>query len=115
MSVGCAIIEGWATLLTFSKGLQMAVFTFTNNAGKRFIWNADRKVTWAVITPMGFFEVYGNKGGAMRAVNSVMYADKTALEIVPVTVATEAELAEYLEQEKALTEFVQTNLIRHSR
>jgi hypothetical protein len=93
----------------------MAVYTFTNNAGKRFIYNTDRKITCAVVEPSGAFEVYGNKGGAMRAINSSMYADKSALEVVAVNVATEAELAEYIEQDKALTEFVHTNLIHHSR
>jgi len=93
----------------------MAIYTFTNNAGKRFIYNTDRKIAWAVITPVGAFEVYGNKGGAMRSVNSAMYADKSALEVVPVSVATEVELAEYIEQDKASTEFVRTNLIHHLR
>jgi hypothetical protein len=108
-------MEGWATLLTNTKGLQMAVYTFTNNAGQRFIYNTDRKITWAVIKPRGAFEVYGNKGGAMRAVNSAMYADKSALEVVPVTVATEAEKAEYIEQDNALTEWTRANLIHHLR
>jgi hypothetical protein len=44
-----------------------------------------------------------------------MYADKSALEVVPVSVATEVELAEYIEQDKASTEFVRTNLIHHLR
>ena len=81
----------------------MTIYTFTSEQGKRYIYNSDRKLAWAVVTNSGTFgryEVYGNKGAAVRSMNSALYANKGERYLVPVTVATETELAEYLAQEE---------------
>jgi hypothetical protein len=79
----------------------MTIYTFTNKDGKRFIWNTDRKITCAIIRPNEFWQVFGNKGGAVRALNSRLYEKPEECELVAVTVATEQELSEYLAQEEA--------------
>jgi hypothetical protein len=86
----------------------MTTYTFTNEAGTRFIWNTDRKITTAVIFQVRgldsfqtYFQVYGNKGAAVSALDSALYAHATDIEVVSVNVATQEQLDEYVAQQEA--------------
>jgi hypothetical protein len=90
----------------------MTTYTFTNEAGTRLIWNTDRKITTAVIFQVRgveSFQVYGNKGAAVSALDSALYAHATNIEIVSVTVATQEQLDEYAAQQDAAWALFQSN------